>query len=652
MKIGAIAVDPIYPQIVYFLSHEKGIFKSLDSGISWFKFTGIIKHATLNNLVIRYSTDGSGDVIIYAGTKNGLWRYRGRNPKAKRSDDIQWDQIKNGHIIGNSMAVHPTNNSILYVSVEKKGLWRTKNGENMPSVDPKDPNKGWTELKINNGVAGTEKHVVDIYRNNPKILFAAVQSPPGHEEKTGIYKSPDEGDSWDPMKYGKQDPSLIFIRVHPSDPRIVYHGYSGGWLFKEYFGVKINREYPESIKVSTGIHMDMKEMQFDPFDDQFYYILNDGGIWHCKVEKFTRDDNCKSRNSNLRVTQFYDFDASPTNPKLMIGGTQDVYTIRWDGYYITFTDPLTGDDITFQNTGWKSIRGGDGLYSLIGPNSDDKIMYSQEQYFCQTERAGPEDFEKLPKEALFKRENRIGENIGYPCNKEDMDLWGKHGYGQKGAYITVHPTDPNYLVALRWFTKDGGKTWHQYGYRYGSSLNIKHVIFQPGTNYWFMGTADGQIKISDGVKVPMPAITTIWQHDDKAEVTSMAFAPTNSNVLYILFHHRVKKKYKRIVRLDLIDIDPNRSDQNQNVRSTYIGQGLPNLGLKVISGDGHNENIAYVGTDKGVYQRVTAGILAWWRPYIDGFPLVPVKDMLVDPSSKELRAATWGRGAWSVITGP
>jgi len=32
-------------------------------------------------------------------------------------------------------------------------------------------------------------------------------------------------------------------------------------------------------------------------------------------------------------------------------------------------------------------------------------------------------------------------------------------------------------------------------------------------------------------------------------------------------------------------------------------------------------------------------------------PLVEIKDILVDPSSKELRAGSWGRGAWSVVTG-
>ncbi len=74
----------------------------------------------------------------------------------------------------------------------------------------------------------------------------------------------------------------------------------------------------------------------------------------------------------------------------------------------------------------------------------------------------------------------------------------------------------------------------------------------------------------------------------------------------------------------------------------------------VAVGDGHKANVAYVGTDRGVFRGEAPyeGGIWSWKPYNDGLPLVEVRDLLVDPTSKELRAATWGRGAWTVITGP
>ena len=41
------------------------------------------------------------------------------------------------------------------------------------------------------------------------------------------------------------------------------------------------------------------------------YLLSDGGIWRCKYGT----NDCTSRNNNLSVTQFYDFDSSKSNQK-------------------------------------------------------------------------------------------------------------------------------------------------------------------------------------------------------------------------------------------------------------------------------------------------------------------------------------------------
>ena len=62
---------------------------------------------------------------------------------------------------------------------------------------------------------------------------------------------------------------------------------------------------------------------------------------------------------------------------------------------------------------------------------------------------------------------------------------------------------------------------------------------------------------------------------------------------------------------------------------------------------------AYVGTYQGMYRwledRPTHDS---WTEYNSGLPLVDIKDLLVDPSFKELRAATWSRGVWNVVPGP
>ena len=90
--------------------------------------------------------------------------------------------------------------------------------------------------------------------------------------------------------------------------------------------------------------------------------------------------------------------------------------------------------------------------------------------------------------------------------------------------------------------------------------------------------------------------------------------------------------------------------------AAYLGAGLPkDLRPESIAGDGFDGNTIYVGTNQGGVYRWDGTQPYWlaWTPYNRCFPkTVNVRDLLVEPSRKELRAGTWGRGAWSVVTGP
>ena len=127
----------------------------------------------------------------------------------------------------------------------------------------------------------------------------------------------------------------------------------------------------------------------------------------------------------------------------------------------------------------------------------------------------------------------------------------------------------------------------------------------------------------------------------------MAFAPTDNRVLYVLYDVGDAAAYTRIWRYT-INPGPPEVWTAENITDNFPPQRRP----IVIAGDGYNSSIAYIGTDKGVWRGVDTGGTWNWQPYNKGLPLVEVKDLLVDASSKELRAATFGRGVWATITGP
>jgi len=77
-----------------------------------------------------------------------------------------------------------------------------------------------------------------------------------------------------------------------------------------------------------------------------------------------------------------------------------------------------------------------------------------------------------------------------------------------------------------------------------------------------------------------------------------------------------------------------------------ISKGLPAEAVNVIREDPLNENIVYVGTDRGVYVSTDRGDS--WAALQGGLPNVPVHDLVVQPRERELVAGTHGRSIWIV----
>jgi hypothetical protein len=84
-------------------------------------------------------------------------------------------------------------------------------------------------------------------------------------------------------------------------------------------------------------------------------------------------------------------------------------------------------------------------------------------------------------------------------------------------------------------------------------------------------------------------------------------------------------------------------------------EGLPDdLVVRTVAVDPFRPLTVYAGTNRGVYQgRSNDEGLAWtWTPYNMGLPLaVDIADLEVHPTSRVMRAATYGRGAYEVMTG-
>ena len=613
--IGAVAVDPGDGNIVYFSTGSSyfggciGIYKSIDGGINWDLFAAKAQDPTAGELPIGGASKlvirrpSPGQVLIYAASDVGVLRYRSNDPKAKQSNASDWAVIESGKIP--DMAVHPTNNSIVYISVAQKGLYRTVKGET--AAGEGDWNKLADPVAITSSTG--PYYTLDVYWDNPRTIYAAIKNPDSNHT-LGLYHSTDEGSSWPDSHLSTGDGLYNpFIRVSPVQRDLVYYGGVKLYKYSRAWGPSA-----EPVRID-GIHDDMHGMEWDPFDSNKYYILGDGGIWRCEVGGFAAKDSCVHRNNDLRVTQFHDFDASRTDSQLMLGGTQDNGTMLYEG-----------------KPDWRSLsifNYGDGYYSLIA-SKDNKTMYAQFQALDSTARSadGGKTWQKA--------------NNGLP-----------KGWSMGSGYITAHPNDPSGQTLLSagdqvYRTDDGGKNWKGIGPSGGNVKgHVTRVVVQPQTWTLIAGTSEGQIWYSSTGGVGTWSL--MWDVSPyKAAVASMAFAPTDHKVLYVTYGGGVPA-HMRIWRLEYAPGPPGFWSATGPQFESFPANRTPT----VIAGDGHSAGVAYVGTDRGVY-RCATGEPTWdnCKEYNVGLPLVEIKDLLVDPVSKQLRAATWGRGAWSVITGP
>ena len=660
LKGGAIALDPDDPDIIYYGTGSSryggglGIYKSIDGGGSWHQIADETLTTGVSKLHVH--RNAGGGVTVYAATNQGFLRLAEADPKATAIGSSDWDTVRAGQV--EDMAVDPDDASRVYIAVlgaflprpggspaqVMDGLYRcTDVGGTSPSCTALTK-----DLPAMNANASIR---LDIYPKDTRTIYAAIARistfAPG-APRLEIHRSDDRGDSWTletsfddttPTKESLYNP---YIRVHPSDASVVWFG--GVNLYK----LDLDDENAEPIEIGI-IHDDQHGMTFEPGASGSavrYYVAGDGGVWLCAYEKGT-NDNCKHRNHDLRVMEFYDIDVAENEPSLITGGTQDNGTM-------VFTGSLEWNQ-TYQP------RGGDGAFAPMSP-ANYNVAISQHQrmheddsgYSTWISASGPKGpwirdlagSADIPK-AIKDRDFDSSFITFRPGNPDVVAIAGEEIYATDNA--TDYATDAKGTrISSAFWTARGPEGSNVHG-------RVTRIAFQPDTGTWYAGTSEGQIWRSDqGIRTTWKLI---WSRDfDKAEVVSMAFAPTDRDVLYVL--HRGGDPYRRVLRLQGL---------STGVTGTPMGNNLPeNREWLVLSGDGYDANRVYVGTDKGVFQGdVSRPTYDQWKPYNNGLPAIRINDLVVPTGrrtqaapatglapERRLFAATRGRGVWEVDTGP
>jgi photosystem II stability/assembly factor-like uncharacterized protein len=190
-RITAVAGIPGQPNLYYAGTPNGGVWKTDDAGRTWKPIFDAVHVASIGALAVAPSNPN----IIYVATGE---QSRGRGVFKSTDAGATWTSagLAEEHYIS-SIIIDPKNPDLLVagafgssVPSEPRGLFKTTDG-----------GKTWTKTLTD---AGGTSGVADIAAapENPQILFAALNPPPGEPGErdlageSRIYVSADEGTSW------------------------------------------------------------------------------------------------------------------------------------------------------------------------------------------------------------------------------------------------------------------------------------------------------------------------------------------------------------------------------------------------------------------------------------------------------------------------
>ncbi len=611
LSIGDMEMAPSNNEIIYVGTGEPnagggslaydgiGIYKTLDGGNNW-------QHLGLENIgsVGKIEVSPTNPEVAFVAAMGDLF---GKNPERgifrTTNGGTDWDQVlfisdSTGFV---DLAMHPTNPDIIFAAAWERirrpdyrrytgassGIYRTVDGGNNWEL----LTNGLPTLPDDKGRIG-----LAISPSDPNYVYAYIVNSDG--DLSGIFRSIDGGDNWDPMnKNGIDEPSFMWwfgkMYVHPESPNSL-------------IALSLNVHYIENIETDLawetrfqGAHVDQHAIFIHPLDHDFFLAGNDGGIYLSQNRGLSYN-----KLDGLPITQFYRTSMDFQNPEQVYGGAQDNGTMR----------TLSGntDDFEF-------ILGGDGFFPLVDPENSNMI-YAEFQYgnLRRSTNGGnsfsyatngfspdrvnwntPVIFDPNDSDILYMGGNRLYQSTDnatfWTPISDDLTDGGGNGNLAFGTIttISVSPLDSeNIMIGTDdgnvWITENGGTDWNN---------------------------------ISDG-------LPKFW-------ITQVELDPVELGVAYVTISgFRFNEESAHIFK----------TTDSGNSWEPISGE-LPNIPVNDIIINPANHDL-YIATDIGVFKSINDGDS--WDILGTGLPNVVITDLNYHEPTNTLLAATFGRSLYSV----
>ncbi|MGA1871782.1 MAG: choice-of-anchor D domain-containing protein [bacterium] len=344
-------------QILYLGLFEKGVYRSENSGDTWYPVNGQAGEL-FNKKITGLAIDNQDENIVYIATDEGVF--------ITNDGGQNWNSINNGLASLDVKTIYMSPTNQLFAGTRGYGLYQYVNNSWMG----------------HNGF-GNWGVIWPIWNDRPMYQYSSLLIHPFDNSRMilgtfpqGIYRSNDQGQTWIESNIGWTNDGVFSLICHPENPEIVFAGTYNGMNRSTDFG-----EHWEMWDHGWPPEQWVFSIDFDPTDPNVMYACSKNGenegtgseLFNGTVMKsINGGTNWVAITSGLNINQeFYKIIVDKHNPDILYLATQhEGIFISYDcgNHWQTWNDGLTnlvsgtnGNNVT--NT---LILSADGLYLYFG----------------------------------------------------------------------------------------------------------------------------------------------------------------------------------------------------------------------------------------------------------------------------------------------
>jgi len=634
-QIARVVTHPTDPEVVYVAaighlwgtSGDRGLFKTIDGGRNWTKL--------------------GTELPIVTGAE-------GRRQAGGLPTD--------GRTGATDLVMDRRDPDVLYVAFYER-LRRPwifdSGGDNGGIFKSTDGGDSWTKLTNGLPAGATGRIGLAIYRSNPDIVMALVETerPEGQASGSsdpndlavlgpGIYRAADGGASWSYVNtYNNRPFYYSQIRINPLDDQRIYILTTRFMVSED--GGKTLRNGTEDEE----IHGDFHALWNDPTDADRYYIGQDKGAFLTQDhgEHFVMFDN-------MALGQYYRVGVDMRDPYYVYGGLQDNGT--WAGP--SFSRDVRG---ILADSNWK-LHWGDGMFIQVDPTDWRKV-------YTEAEGGSFRRYDPVTHETGGSRPGPSNISNYEPVAEAALSARGVDSFTRQDPLfrfnweapmvMSHHDTKTLYLAGNYVFkTTDAGDTWtiispdlsrndpvqrqqqvsggltpdNSGAETHASITTLSESPITP--RIIWAGTDDGNVHVTrDGgaswtnVRENVPGVPDgIW-------VSRLEASHFDTGEAYLAFDGHRSDNFTPWV-FKTTDFGATWVNITSNLPAGHV--------VRVVREDLRNPDLLFAGTEFGLFVSIDDG--ESWSKFMNGMPTVPVYDLVIHPRDNDLIAGTHGRSIW------